>query len=543
MPLAESLQAKIANKSISSDVALFHGRRFKVGWSHSNRLTILTSAFTSKNQNPNLLTDINNISDLFASRLVNDMSKAVIKQVKIFSLQPKDMKTFKASIQNHLLCQMSFSQRQSVSNSDCPYFVSINGIEALKQHHSLAEQIFDGMPLDEFQKISLNVWSLLVTLWGYQEELDGVASDDHFAIMLRRDLFSKWLENTATDKNLLNRTESQGDYLQNLLNLLTAHKVNEACELAFSNGDMNLALLLAQTGGGLVVRALISKQLQSWRETEADKFIDIHRVKAMMLVSGMATYESSQGLVNIYENLDWIKSLAVNVWYLCSPTTSITDTVLKYEEATIVNAAIPSPSYIKDYDAGRNMNRIQDIRYHILKLYSKRNHSLEKLLNPATHTADFMDFRLSWLLLQVLKSIGYQHCSPQSEAQLHVSFASQLENYGLWHWSIFVLLHIPNKSQRELAIQEILYRYIDLTKNDDYRQKEIFIVNELGIPEKWIYWAKAVKAGTFKLYREQADYLLKAKQWALAHKVIMEHIAPDAIINGKLLLIDGNLTR
>lgn len=164
VPLAESLQAKIANKSISSDVALFHGRRFKVGWSHSNRLTILTSAFTSKNQNPNLLTDINNISDLFASRLVNDMSKAVIKQVKIFSLQPKDMKTFKASIQNHLLCQMSFSQRQSVSNSDCPYFVSINGIEALKQHHSLAEQIFDGMPLDEFQKISLNVWSLLVTL-------------------------------------------------------------------------------------------------------------------------------------------------------------------------------------------------------------------------------------------------------------------------------------------------------------------------------------------------------------------------------------------
>lgn len=179
------------------------------------------------------------------------------------------------------------------------------------------------------------------------------------------------------------------------------------------------------------------------------------------------------------------------------------------------------------------MDRIQDIRYHILKLYSKRSHSLEKLLNPATHTSDFMDFRLSWLLLQVLKSIGYQHCAEQSEAQLHVSFASQLENYGLWHWSIFVLLHIPNKSQRELAIQQILYRYIDLTKNDDYKAKESFIVNELGIPEKWIYWAKAVKAGSLKQYREQADYLLKAKQWALAHEVIMREIAPDAIINGK----------
>lgn len=181
------------------------------------------------------------------------------------------------------------------------------------------------------------------------------------------------------------------------------------------------------------------------------------------------------------------------------------------------------------------MDRIQDIRYHILKLYSKRSHSMEKLLNPATHTADFMDFRLSWLLLQTLKSIGYQHCSEQSEAQLHVSFASQLENYGLWHWSIFVLLHIPNKSQRELAIQEILYRYIDLTKDEAYNAKESFIVHRLGIPEKWIYWAKAVKAGASKQYREQAEYLLKAKQWALAHKIIMDQIAPDAIINGKFM--------
>lgn len=207
--------------------------------------------------------------------------------------------------------------------------------------------------------------------------------------------------------------------------------------------------------------------------------------------------------------------------------------MLKYENATNDNAATPSPSYISLYDLDNNADHIQDIRYHILKLYSKRSHSLEKLLNPATHTEDTMDFRLSWLLLQQLKSLGYLHCSEHSEAQLHVSFASQLENYGLWHWSIFILLHIPNKSQRELSIQEILYRYIDLTRDEDYLRKESFIVNRLGIPEKWIYWAKAVRAGALKQYREQADYLLKAKQWSLAHEVIMTHIAPDAIINGK----------
>lgn len=311
--LSESLQSKVKNKSIASDVALYHGRRFKIGWSHTNRLTILTTAMTSKNQNQ--LTNISEISDLFNGRSKNDTSKSVLKQLKIFSLQPKDSKTFDASIKNHLECQLKFSQRQSVIDSDCPYYIPINGIEALQQHYLLAEQNHHDMPLNDFQKISLNVWSLLVTLWGYQEELDEVTDDEHFAIMLRRDLFSKWLEDTVTDKKLLNRTESQGNYLQNLLNLLTAHKVNEACDLAFSNGDMNLSLLLAQSSGGNVVRALVAKQLQSWRETEADKFVDIHRIKAMMLTSGMSTYESSQGLVNVYEELDWIKSLAVGVFF------------------------------------------------------------------------------------------------------------------------------------------------------------------------------------------------------------------------------------
>lgn len=292
-------------------MALFHGRRFKIGWNHANRLTILTTAMTCKNFNQ--LTNISDASDLFGGRSTNDTSKCVIKQMKIFSLQSNDAKTFDASIRNHLECQLKFSQKQSIADSDCPHLVPINGIEALQQHYALAEKNLNEMPLNEFQKISLNVWSLLVTLWGYQEELDDAASDDHFAIMLRRDLFSKWLEETVTDKNLLKRAKSQGEYLQNLLNLLTAHKVSEACDLAFNNGDMNLSLLLAQTGGGNVVRALIAKQLQSWRETEADKFVDIHRLKSMMLVSGMPTYESSQGLVNIYEDLDWVKSLAVSV--------------------------------------------------------------------------------------------------------------------------------------------------------------------------------------------------------------------------------------
>lgn len=219
---------------------------------------------------------------------------------------------------------------------------------------------------------------------------------------------------------------------------------------------------------------------------------------------------------------------------MCSPTASVTDALIKYEAATEGYAAKPFPPYQNGYDLLANDDSVDlcDIRYHILKLFSKRSHPIEKILNPATHTSDVMDFRLSWQLLQVLKGIGYTHCSEQCEGNLHVSFASQLENYGLWHWSVFVLLHIQNQAKRELCVQEILYRYIDLTNDEEYFKKESFIVNQLGIPEKWIFWAKAVRAGAQKNYHAQADYLLKAKQWAFAHEVIMNGIAPDAIING-----------
>lgn len=163
---------------------------------------------------------------------------------------------------------------------------------------------------------------------------------------------------------------------------------------------------------------------------------------------------------------------------------------------------------------------------------------METILNPTTYTADQMDFRLSWLLLQTLSSIGYHHCSELSASQLHVSFASQLENHGLWHWSIFVLLHIKNQNQREMAIQTVLYKYVSLSLDEDYLEKEQFIVDDLGIPDKWICWAKSVKAGVQNKYHKQANYLLKAKQWAAAHDVIMKHLAPDAIINGMFSLFD-----
>lgn len=115
-----------------------------------------------------------------------------------------------------------------------------------------------------------------------------------------------------------------------------------------------------------------------------------------------------------------------------------------------------------------------------------------------------------------------------------MDFASQLENEGLWHWAIFVLMHIKRRPQRERAVQNMLERNVSVSAKVALNEAEKFVIFKLGVPESWLDYAKAVKAGSFGKHHLQAKYLLKAKHWASAHEVIFEHIAPDAIINGGL---------
>lgn len=87
----------------------------------------------------------------------------------------------------------------------------------------------------------------------------------------------------------------------------------------------------------------------------------------------------------------------MHLWYLCSPTSSVTDVLLTYEEsfnAEEFYSSSPTPSYYENSDLKSTNRNLFDLKYHILKLYSKRSHSMESLLNPATHTDDPMDYRL-----------------------------------------------------------------------------------------------------------------------------------------------------
>jgi nuclear pore complex protein Nup98-Nup96 len=133
--------------------------------------------------------------------------------------------------------------------------------------------------------------------------------------------------------------------------------------------------------------------------------------------------------------------------------------------------------------------------------------------------------------MEVLLSLGYSHLSAAHHTSVCVSYASQLESLGLWHWAVFVLLHLYEPHSRSVAVQQMLERHVSLNNSTEL-EKEIFLINSLHVPIEWIHEAKALRAKAENNYIAEAWHLLQAKQWNRAHSLIISHIAPEAIVNG-----------
>lgn len=330
---------------------------------------------------------------VFAPRLPEDLSPSVMQMVQ-FNMVGGSM-SFHETIVPHLEVQLGDCLSVEVEGSECPWLHADNGTQLVSKHFSESlRQRNAGLKED----YAVSVWSLLFALWGDHEELVDLDNNSHYTVMCRRNLLSEWLENTLLGKDLLSKKVNNHSYLEHMLDLLSCHRVSEACELAFNYDDANLALVLAQLSSGPVFRMLMEEQLYAWQQSKSDKYIDLERLKMYMLSAGVPMMQSSQGAINLLEDNNWLTVLALQLWYFTAPTSSITDALLAYDKAFQAEECFAEPP-LPSYNGATNDSDkpVYDLRYHLLQLYSKRTHSLEQTLNPITHTADPMDFRLRWI--------------------------------------------------------------------------------------------------------------------------------------------------
>uniref|UniRef100_A0A665UAE1 Nuclear pore complex protein Nup98-Nup96 n=1 Tax=Echeneis naucrates TaxID=173247 RepID=A0A665UAE1_ECHNA len=540
VPLKESVT--LGKGGLLMDAGLFVGRSFRVGWGPGWTLAHCGQRLSWIPSKQLDLRELNKTHFSFLPKparnkpLVESPYKVVLEQ--LVCLESPAVKTseeeedLQVVLQRPLDICLEHSTISTTDDSTCPLVQPQIGVAAL---HKYAKWITE---LNALLGSWSEVWTLCEALWGHlgpadQEPVMETPSDYQQQLERRR-TFSVWLSHGATC-----RVEEEvaaagkGRHTEAIFSYLTGNRISEACRLAQKEGDHRLSLLLSQALGSQYCRDLLALQLADWNRMQTDCYLPEERLRIFALLAGKPVWQSSDSEVNVFSNLDWKRCVAVHLWFMLPPTASVADALTKYEAAfqhmNIGEILLSRTSILQDEEESKRP--LHDLCFHLLKLYSDRHYSLQQLLDPLTVTWERLDYRLSWHLWGVLQGLHYSHLSASRQGLLHASYAAQLESAGLWHMAVFILLHIPDHIQRERAVREVLTLHCPLQETDESAQRERFLIERLLIPEQWIHEAKATRARREGDRHREALHLYRAGYWSQCHRLLIQYLASDCIIN------------
>ncbi|KAH0625336.1 hypothetical protein JD844_033863 [Phrynosoma platyrhinos] len=514
------------------DMALFMGRSFRVGWGPNWVLVHSGQRLSTSSEPEDLRSESMEYGFLPAPVAPRQLSESPFKvHVEKLSLEGK---TAERSL--HLyLAPLEIKLKHSTVHMDepCPLLTPNPGVAAVHEFATWTAEICeDPEEVEVAVKDWYLVWTLCEALWGHLKELEACLDkpSEYVLTLERRKAFSRWLSQTAAERIKEEVSLSQNSNpAEAVFSYLTGKQIREACRLAQHSGDHRLALLLSQLVGSQEVRELLAMQLADWHQLQADCFIQEERLRIYALLAGKPVWQlSERRSLNVCSQLDWKRSLGIHLWYLLPSTAPLSKALAMYETAfqdsseCDTYACPPLPPYLEGsgclIEEGELHHPLRDVCFHLLKLYSD-----------------------SWHLWEVLRALNYTHLSEQCQGVLNASYAAQLESEGLWEWAVFVLLHTPSAHMRERAVREMLNRHCQLMETPDSWEKEAFLTEKLCVPPAWIHEAKAMKARRENDMHKEALHLFKAGQWNLCHRLVVWHLASDAIINENYTYLKGFL--
>ncbi|KAF7286165.1 hypothetical protein GWI33_007127 [Rhynchophorus ferrugineus] len=469
------------------DMGLFKGKSFKVGWSKGY-------SFLSTDTEDKVLSSELLLKEFDASPDFDPLKDVLTDSLKVVL----DQSTY------HL------------SSSKIPIFNILKTDTYLK----CQTEIFEKLSL-QYNSVRVNylhsVWTLCTALWGPSEN----------SVANRRHLLTEWLKISCnTDEISLEKGpfKSTEDAVEAIFMHLSIFKVFEAAGIAIDNKMPNLSLLLAQLSVSNDTKLFIQEHIESWYCSLTSNHITKGMKKLYLLLAGIPTKDE----VNIFDNVDWKRAFGMHLWYIC-PNGSPLENAIDLYTASFrehLYAERPNPPHAKQFVEDGPF----DILYHILLLYKSGVHRLSSVLNPATHTNDPLDYRLSWLLLQLFISIDVGLIEKSEINKITVSFSNQLEHSGNWEWAIFVLLYLEDDLIKKNAILGILDR--NLNVNVDSSQDIVdLLVNEMKIPADWIHVVKGQKTLAAEKYFEAFNHFSLADDYVTANQILIEHLLPDLFIN------------
>ncbi|KNC99050.1 uncharacterized protein SPPG_06001 [Spizellomyces punctatus DAOM BR117] len=463
-----------------------------------------------------------------------------------------------------------------------------------------------------FEEQEAQVWKLANALWDPLNHSNAPQSQSQLLENgLRREMISRWLKEAVMKETSRGAQSTHG--ARKIFILLAGRQMDKAIMAAIENKDLRLASILSQLGGpgnrvlalrrnahsrdqgtgghGIpgrygtdeVVAEMLVKQLDIWEAAEGKggSGIDGEYMNVWKLAAGnLATW----GL-EIFELVqDWKRTFGLFFWYGGSAASSLNEALEQYEQGFEASNDVrpPLPAYLEATQDKVTGDRPKDVCFHLLKLFTERDYLLETALDPKSISPNQLDYRVSWLIWNILAKVKKVRSSADSklesvvireafpdgttmedvtqvearsvstEDRLTRDLMWQLETLGLWKWSIYVALFFSRIEERERAIRECLARWYPLADNSgswmgnsavldatevdmicDTEESEDwkFLVETLKVPKEWIHEARAMRAKYEGNVVQEAISLIDAKEYIVAHRLIVSKIAPERIVN------------
>lgn len=125
---------------------------------------------------------------------------------------------------------------------------------------------------------------------------------------------------------------------------LTGHQLERACSAALDAGDLRLATLLAQIGGGdATFRQDVNQQLSTWRSEGVDAHITKDHRRIYELLAGNVGLSKGTSSVReaidqvedlaIAGGLDWKRAFGLHLWYDVPASTPLISAFERYESS------------------------------------------------------------------------------------------------------------------------------------------------------------------------------------------------------------------
>ncbi|KAF2897029.1 hypothetical protein ILUMI_09145 [Ignelater luminosus] len=465
------------------DMALFKAKSFKIGWGPKCSFFIL-----------NIKLDLNSHKEY---------------NISTMEIENQSSNCCMMNLEQHLKAVFEESTI-TIDKSGIPLFTVNENYNLLIQHQDIASSLNENNM--KTASYYAEVWKLCLALWG----------PNATSPTSRRALFSNWLEECVA--SYLNN-EVNLSATTNIFTYLTGHNIKEAAESAMINEFPQLSLLISQAGTNENFKLLMNHQVKQWHRDGMLNLINKEITKIYVLFGGI---ESISG-INVYDKIEWKRTLAMHLWYATSAGTSLISAIQAY------NKNINSLNYINlpipDYCIN-SPGQTYDVLYHIMTLFINPTLVLEKVINPNNYTDDPLDYRLSWLLLQIFIALRIGSISEEVANTVHTNFACQLEDLGLWKWSIFVLLFIKDESAKKYAILDVLGRNLKLNVINDFATED-FLVNDLKIPREWIHSTLIIKSDLLEENAQNYKHYIFISDWYKAHEIAVNSLIPELALMGQ----------